>query len=195
MKKSSTRRAVFLDRDGTINEQVGYVNHESRFYLLPGVTKAINRLNKLNIPVIIVTNQAGAARGYFPVELVDVVHRKMTVLLEEDDAHIDGLYYCPHLKGGKIKEFDKECNCRKPKTGMLLQASEEHNIDLSRSYMVGDRMGDVKFAQSENVKGILVLTGYGRGELGFIEGTTPDHVAENLMEAVEWILKDIEENQ
>lgn len=194
MKKNSTRRAVFLDRDGTINEQVGYVNDESRFYLLPGVTKAIRRLNKLNIPVIIVTNQAGAARGYFPVELVDLVHKKMAALLQKDGAHIDALYYCPHLKGGKIKDFDKECNCRKPKTGMLLQAAEEHNIDLSSSYMVGDRMGDVKFAQSENVKGILVLTGYGRGELGFIKGTKPDHVAENLMEAVEWILKDIDEN-
>lgn len=195
MKQNSLKRAVFLDRDGTINEQVGYVNHESRFYLLPGVTKAISRLNELKIPVIIVTNQAGAARGYFPVELVDLVHEKMTVLLQEEGAHLDALYYCPHLKGGKIKEFDIDCNCRKPKTGMLLQAAKEHNIDLSKSYMVGDRMGDVKFAQSENVKGILVLTGYGRGELDFIKGTTPDHVAENLMEAVDWILKDIADDQ
>lgn len=194
MNNETGRKAVFLDRDGTINEQVGYVNHESRFYLLDGVTKAINQLNKLNIPVIVVTNQAGAARGYFPVELVDVVHKKMNKLLKKEDAYIDALYYCPHLKGGKIKAFDIDCNCRKPKTGMLLQAAKEHNIDLTKSYMVGDRMGDVKFAQSEGTKGILVLTGYGRGEHNFIKGTVPDYVAENLIEAVEWILNDMETN-
>ena len=191
MKINPPQRAVFLDRDGTINEQVGYVNHESRFYLLPKVTQAIKCLNQLNIPVIVVTNQAGAARGYFPVELVDIVHNKMRRLLQEADAHIDALYYCPHLKGGKIKEFDIDCNCRKPKTGMLLQAAKEHNINLSKSYMVGDRMGDVKFAQSEGSKGILVLTGYGRGEHNFIKGTTPDHIADDLLQAVEWILKDM----
>ena len=192
MDISSYKGAVFLDRDGTINEQVGYVNHLSRFYLLEGVTKAIKMLNDISIPVIVVTNQAGAARGYFPEDLVDRVHEKMNTLFKEKHCHIDGLYYCPHLKGGKVKKHDIDCNCRKPKTGMLLAAARDHHIHIPSSYMVGDRMGDVTFAQSEGAKGILVLTGYGRGERDFIQGTTPDFIAENLVEAVEWIIKDIE---
>jgi len=188
------KNAVFLDRDGTINEQVGYVNHESRFYLLPQVGQAIHQLNAKNIPVIVVTNQAGAARGYFPEELVDKVHKKMNMLLNKEDAFVDDIYYCPHLKGGKIKHLDIDCQCRKPQTGMLLKAAKEHNVDLSTSYMVGDRMGDIKFAQSEGVKGILVLTGYGKGELEYTKGTTPDYIANNLNDAVMWILKDMRHN-
>lgn len=191
MDISSYKGAVFLDRDGTINEQVGYVNHVSRFYLLKGVCEAIKQLNDLSIPVIVVTNQAGAARGYFPVELVGKVHEKMNLLLKEGNCHIDDLYYCPHLKGGKVKEHDIDCNCRKPKTGMLLQAASDHQIDIPSSYMVGDRMGDVKFGQSEGAKGILVLTGYGMGERDYIKGTTPDYIAKDLKNAVEWIIDDI----
>ena len=187
------RPAVFLDRDGTINEQVGYVNHCDRLWLLPGVAQAIKRLNDYHLPVIVVTNQAGAARGYFPEELVPRVNAKMEALLAAEGAHIDGLYYCPHLKGGKIAHLDVDCNCRKPKPGMILQAAKEHDIDLERSYVVGDRMGDVAFGQSVGAKGILVLTGYGKGERDFIKGTQPEHVASDLLAAVEWILRDLEE--
>ncbi len=189
------RPAVFLDRDGTINEQVGYVNHVDRLWLLPGVASAIRQLNEYPIPVIVVTNQAGASRGYFPEELVAKVNAKMEKLLAQENAHIDGLYYCPHLKGGKIPHLDVDCDCRKPKPGMILQAAKEHDIDLKRSYVVGDRMGDVSFGQSVGAKGILVLTGYGKGERDFIKGTTPDHIAKDLTKAVEWIMKDLEKNQ
>ena len=190
-----SKPAIFLDRDGTINEQVGYLNHIDRLWLLPGVAKAIRQLNEYPLPVFIVTNQAGAARGYFPEELVTKVNAKMEALLAEEGAHIDGLYYCPHLKGGKIAHLDVDCNCRKPKPGMLLQAAKEHNVDLKRSYVVGDRMGDVAFGQSVGAKGILVLTGYGKGERDYIGGTTPDYIATDLQAAVDWIIKDLEKSK
>ena len=183
--------AVILDRDGTINEQVGYVNHPDRFWLLPGVVEAIRRLNDHGIPVIVATNQAGAARGYYPEELLAVVHAKMNLLLAQGGARIDGLYVCPHLPGSTISHLAVDCDCRKPRTGMLEQAARELNLDLERSYVVGDRMGDVRFGQRVGARGILVLTGYGKGELQHMTGTTPDHVAADLSEAVDWILADM----
>lgn len=183
--------AVILDRDGTINEQVGYVNHPDRFWLLPGVASAIRRLNDRGIPVVVATNQAGAARGYYPEELLAVVHEKMHHLLAEDGAHLDGLYVCPHLPGAGLPHLAVDCDCRKPRTGMLVRAARDLDLDLERSYVVGDRMGDVRFGQRVGARGILVLTGYGKGELEYMTGTTPDHVAADLSEAVDWILADM----
>jgi len=181
--------AVFLDRDGTINEQVGYVNHVSRLWLLPGAAAAIARLNERSIPVIVVSNQAGAARGYFPPSLIEQVNARMHELLAAEGAHVDALYFCPHLPSSKLPELAVDCNCRKPRPGMLLRAAQDHDIDLATSFVVGDRMGDVAFGQSVGATGILVLTGYGRGEHQFIGGTTPDHVAPSLPEAVDFILQ------
>lgn len=183
--------AVFLDRDGTINEQVGYVNHLDRFWLLPGAAEAIQLLNQRNIPVIVVTNQAGAARGYFAEELVAKVHQKMHALLAAENAHLDGIYYCPHLKGGTIPHLDIDCDCRKPKTGMLLRAAAEHDVALKDSFMVGDRLSDVAFGQAVGARGILVRTGYGKGELDLPSSITPDFVADDLPAAVRWILSSL----
>jgi D-glycero-D-manno-heptose 1,7-bisphosphate phosphatase len=185
------RAAVFLDRDGTINEQMGYINHISRFHLLDGAAKAIRSLNEADIPVVVVTNQSGLARGYFPVELLEQVHLKMNELLIEEGARIDGLFVCPHHRQAKREEFRKNCNCRKPKTGLLEQAALEMNIDLDRSFMVGDRFSDIRCGASAGTKTILVLTGYGRGDLKYIkaeEKVQPDFIAENLSGAVSWIL-------
>lgn len=183
--------AVILDRDGTINEQVGYVNHPDRFWLLPGVASAIRRLNDLAIPVVVATNQAGAARGYYPEQLLEIVHEKMRLLLAEGGARIDGLYVCPHLPGCGIPHLAVDCDCRKPRTGMLERAARELDLDLERSYVVGDRMGDVRFGQRVGARSILVLTGYGKGELQHMTGTTPDFVAADLTKAVDWILADM----
>lgn len=191
----SLRPAVFLDRDGTVNEQMGYINHISRFHLLPSAADAIRKLNKKNIPVVVVSNQSGLARGYFPVELLDEVHARMGELLAEDGASIDGLYYCSHHPDAKEEKYRQVCNCRKPKTGMLEQAALEMNLDLSRSYLVGDRWSDIKCAHYAGCTSVLVLTGYGRGDYQYIapaQEVQPTHVAENLLEAVEWILKEIE---
>jgi len=185
---------VFLDRDGTINEQMGYINHISRFQLLPGVEAAIARLNKAGIPVVVVTNQSGLARGYFPEQLLDQVHQKMNRQLAAAGAHVDGIYICPHHPEAKEERYRRTCNCRKPKTGLLEQAAEELDIDLTRSFVVGDRWSDIKCGAAVNAASILVLTGYGRGDAEYIgpnQSVQPDYVAEDLSQAVMWILEQI----
>lgn len=186
--------AVFLDRDGTINEQMGYINHIDRFHLLEGVPDAIRRLNIAGIPVVVVTNQSGLARGYFPESLLEEVHRKMELLLADDNAHIDGIFVCPHHPEAKEAKFRVDCDCRKPKNGLFVRAARELELDLARSYVVGDRWSDLKAAASCGAKGILVLTGYGRGDYEYIgpqQQIQPHYVAENLQEAVDWILADL----
>ncbi len=188
------KTAVFLDRDGTINEQMGYINHISRFVLLPGAAAAIRQLNECNIPVVVVTNQSGLARGYFPPSLLDEVHAKMERELAAEGAHIDGLYICPHHPEAKEEQFRKTCNCRKPKTGLLEQAATERNLDLHRSFIIGDRWSDLKCGAKAGATSILVLTGYGRGDLQYIgpeQEMQPDKVAEDLPAAVDWIVGQI----
>jgi D-glycero-D-manno-heptose 1,7-bisphosphate phosphatase len=182
---ASLRPAVFLDRDGTIAEEVGYLNHISRFHMFPFAAQAIRRLNQAKLPVIVITNQSGVGRGYFPESLVGAVHELMTMQLAKEGAHIDALYYCPH-KG------DDACACRKPKPGMLERAAREHNLDLRRSFVVGDRYGDMALARSVNACSILVRTGYGQGEIQWHSAkwpAAPDFIAENLADAADWILR------
>ena len=186
------RPAVFLDRDGTINEQMGYINHISRFHLLPDAARAIKLFNSYKIPVVVVSNQSGLARGYFPPELVDAVHDKMKDLLEEQGAHVDGIYFCPHHPEAKEEMYRRECNCRKPKTGMLKQAAAELNLDLEKSFLVGDRWSDIKCAANAGCVPVLVLTGYGRGDYEYIgpgQDIQPEFIGENLFEAAEWIIQ------
>lgn len=183
--------AVFLDRDGTINEQMGYINDLGRFQLLPGVGHAIRQLNEFGLPVVVVTNQSGVGRGYFPESLLTAVHAKMDRLLAQDGAHVDGLYVCPHHPESRVEQYRLRCNCRKPKTGLLEQAARELKLDLRRSYVVGDRWSDLRCGAAVQARTILVLTGYGRGELCYVaqeETVQPDHVADDLAEAVQWII-------
>lgn len=191
-QNSAPRPAVFLDRDGTINEQMGYINHICRFQLLPGAAEAIRRLNDAQIPVVVVSNQSGLARGYFPEELLLAVHQKMARLLAEKGAHVDGIYYCPHHPEARKKEFRQSCTCRKPQPGLILQAAEEMNLAPERSFMVGDRWSDIKTAANCGARSILVRTGYGRGDelyIGPQQIIQPEYKAEDLGEAVEWILQ------
>jgi D-glycero-D-manno-heptose 1,7-bisphosphate phosphatase len=195
--KDRMKPAVFLDRDGTINEQMGYINHLSRFIMLPDAANAIKRLNAAGIPVVVVTNQSGLARGYFPESLLGEVHQKMEQKLADEGAHVDGIYICPHHPEAKEEKFRENCNCRKPKNGLFLQAAADLQLDLSKSYVVGDRWSDLKAAAQCQAKGILVLTGYGRGDYEFIgpnQETQPHYVAENLQDAVTWILEDLGQN-
>lgn len=193
-KSSKSSPAVFLDRDGTMNEQMGYINHISRFHLLPGVASAIQRLNQKKIPVIVVTNQSGLARGYFPEELLTAVHEKMHRQLADGGAHVDGIYICPHHPEAKEEHYRLDCNCRKPKTGLLEQAARELNINLKSSFMVGDRWSDLRCGVKVGAAPVLVLTGYGRGDLQYIgpaQQVQPAYVADDLPAAVSWILQKI----
>lgn len=181
------RRAVFLDRDGTINEEMGYINHLSRFRLLPASAPAIARLNRAGLLVVVATNQSGVARKYFPASLIDQVHDLMGQLLAAAGARVDAIYVCQHGP-------DEMCTCRKPKPGLLHQAARELAIDLTRSYVVGDRFNDIHLAANVGATGILVLTGYGRGEVENYQGprlATPACIAEDLAGAVDWILQDM----
>jgi len=191
LAESGPRPAVSLDRDGTINEQMGYINHLSRFQLLPGVGEAIRSLNQRGLPVVVVTNQSGLARGYFPPALLDAVHQEMHRLLAQAGAHLDGLYVCPHHPEAKEERYRLACNCRKPKTGLLEQAAADLNLDLRRSFVVGDRWSDLRCGAAVGATTILVLTGYGRGDACYIgpgQPVQPDHVAEDLGAAARWIL-------
>ena len=182
---ASLRPAVFLDRDGTIAEEVGYLNHVSRFRMFPFAAQAIRQINQAKLPVIVITNQSGVARGYFPESLVGAVHELMTTQLVKDGAHIDALYYCPH-KG------DDACACRKPRPGMLERAAREHGLDLRRSFVVGDRYGDIDLARSVKARAILVRTGYGEGEIQWHSAkwpAPPDFIADNLADAADWIVR------
>ena len=185
---------VLLDRDGTINEQMGYINHLSRFVLFPFASQAIKILNDLNIPVAVVTNQSGLARGYFPEKLLTEVHEQMSTALAKDGAHVDGIYICPHHPEAKEENYRQTCNCRKPKIGLFSQAATELGLDLRQSFVIGDRWSDLKAARKIGAKGILVLTGYGAGDLQYIgphQEVKPDYIATNLLEAVSWIIAEM----
>lgn len=185
------RRAVFLDRDGTVAEEVGYVNHASRIRLLPGSAEAVRRLRDAGFLAVIVTNQAGVARDYFEEFVVQQANRRLEELLQQEGAALDGIYYCPHHPREGAPPYRQDCQCRKPRPGMLRQASEDLGIDLSRSYMVGDGLVDVGAARAAGVVPVLVLTGYGRGHLEHRRSrwtVEPEHISENLSEAAEWIL-------
>lgn len=185
---AAQRRSVFLDRDGTIVEEVGYLNHASRFRMFPFAAEAIRRLNEARIPVIVVTNQSGVGRGYFPESLVHTVHESMTQQLAAAGAHLEAIYYCPHGSSDG-------CDCRKPKPGLLHRAAREHRLDLGRSFVVGDRYGDIELAHSAGCRGILVRTGYGEGEVAWHSGgwsSPPEYVATDLGLAVDWILRQTE---
>ena len=184
-EQSSLRAAVFLDRDGTISEEVGYLNHASRFRMFPYVAAAIHRFNEAGLPVIVVTNQSGVGRGYFPESLVHAVNELMAQQLAEKGAKIDATYYCPHTSA-------QNCSCRKPRTGMLDRAALEYALDLQRSFVVGDRYADVELARNAGARSVLVRTGYGEGELTWHAAawpSQPDFVAEDLAQAADWILR------
>jgi D-glycero-D-manno-heptose 1,7-bisphosphate phosphatase len=186
------RPAVFIDRDGTINEERGYINHISRFILLPGAGKAMSLLNGNDYIVVVTSNQSGVARGYFPIELVEETNDVMKRELAKDNAHVDGIYFCPHHPHAVLPEYRMKCSCRKPGTDLIEKARSEFDIDMARSYVIGDRWFDIEFAHNADLPGILVLTGYGKGDLEYIvphKPIKPAFVAEDLLGAVKWILR------
>lgn len=189
-----TKGAVFLDRDGTINEEMGYINHPDRFVIFPFVADSIKIFNRLELLVIVVTNQSGVARGYFTESMVKQLHQKLLTEMSGQGAHIDGIYYCPHHPDEGTDQYRRDCQCRKPKPGMILKAIDEYNLDLKRSFMIGDRYKDIVFAKKLKIKSGLVLTGYGRGEYTYQKNEwsyRPDLIGENLLEIAQLIETEI----
>jgi D-glycero-D-manno-heptose 1,7-bisphosphate phosphatase len=185
------RPAVFIDRDGTLTEEVGYVNHPARLRLLPRSAAAVRRLNEAGVAAVVATNQAGVARGYFTADVMTAVHERLVDELKRAGAHLDGLYVCAHHPTEGAPPFRAECECRKPRPGLLLRAARELDLDLAASAVVGDKPSDLEVAQRAGAAGVLVLTGYGLGEWEYRRAhfpVAPHHVAADLLDAVEWVL-------
>jgi len=179
------RPAVFIDRDGTISEEVGYINHPSRFRVFPYSAEAIRILNNNGWLAIVITNQAGVARGYFPEEMIASVHDRLKTDLA--NAQLDAIYYCAHHPSVGEPPYRFDCDCRKPKTGLIDCAAKDFEIELEASWMVGDRYSDVELARNAGLHSAFVLSGYGRGEWEYQRNAwkhQPDIVSENLLEAV-----------
>ena len=192
MKK---RPVVFLDRDGTLNVEVGYIRNVEDLVLIPGAAEAVRKLNQAGIAAILVTNQSGAARGYYAESHIHALHARLLKLLKDENAHLDNIYYCPHLEEGTVPPFNRNCDCRKPEVGMVEQAyAENSDLDKSQSFVIGDKATDVELAQNCGAKGILVTTGYGtavlKGEYQHV--VEPDFQAPSIVEAVEWILQQVQ---
>lgn len=183
-------KAVFLDRDGTINEEMGYINHISRFKMFEFVPEAIKIFNEAGYLVIIVTNQSGLAKGYFDEALLNKIHQYLLEQVKQKSAVIDKIYICPHHPAEGKGKYKLDCMCRKPKTGMIDSAKKEFNIDISKSFVIGDRHKDVQFGQNAGLKTIMLMTGYGKGEYTYQKGqwnSNPDYICENLLDAANLI--------
>lgn len=192
LKHSSAKKAVFLDRDGVINQEVGHISSLEQFKLIPGASSAIRQLNLEGYLTIIITNQPVIARGMLTVSGLRIIHNKMDTLLGKDNAYIDKLYYCPHHPDrgfeGEISALKIKCNCRKPGTELIYRAAKEMNISLKESWFIGDRTADILAGSRSGLKTILVKTGHaGKDKKYFVK---PDYLASNLTSAVDNILKD-----
>jgi D-glycero-D-manno-heptose 1,7-bisphosphate phosphatase len=195
MKKNA---AVFLDRDGTINEEVGYLDSLDKLKIIPCAYEAIRLINESGMKAVVISNQAGVARGLLTEEFVKKTNNHLQIILREQGVYINNFYYCPHHPTEGEEPYRQVCDCRKPAPGMLLAAAQDLNIDLKLSYMVGDRFLDMEAAKKAGVKGILVKTGYGKDLLqddGPDKATSdnkPDFIATDILDAIKWILKDRE---
>jgi D-glycero-D-manno-heptose 1,7-bisphosphate phosphatase len=183
-------RAFFIDRDGTLNEDIGYVSTPDELVLYPWAAEAVRLVNESGFKAIVITNQSGIARGMYSEQTLGAIHERLIAELARDGARIDAVYYCPHHPEIGAADYRKACDCRKPRTGMLDEAASEYNIELTRSFVIGDKSSDILLAENAGAQSALVLTGYGRETLAHPERwpCQPSFVAENLLLAVRQIL-------
>jgi D-glycero-D-manno-heptose 1,7-bisphosphate phosphatase len=181
--------AVFLDRDGTLIEDVGYLDRLDRIAFFPWTVDAIRALNRAGLAVVVITNQSGVARGFLTEAFVAETHRHLSARLAAGGARIDAYYYCPHHPDGAVEAYRCQCDCRKPASGMVDQAVRDLSLDPARSFVVGDKWLDVGLARAVGARGILVRTGTGAAEETRPQpGITTDAIVDNLAGAVSWIL-------
>jgi len=188
---TTEKAAVFVDRDGTIIEEVGYLDDPELLKLIPGAAQALRQLNRAGIPVIMLTNQSGVARGYFSESVVEQLHQRLRELLAAESARLDAVYYCPHHPTAGRPPYRRRCHCRKPNPGMVEQAIADLSLGNRRFFVVGDKKTDLELATRIDADGILVLTGYGKKEkkqLAADKQMQPAYIATDLPQAVQWIL-------
>jgi D-glycero-D-manno-heptose 1,7-bisphosphate phosphatase len=181
------KRAVFLDRDGTMIEEVGYLDRIDRVRFFPYSIDAIRLLNRAQYAVVVATNQAGIGRGFFDEAFVEATHLAVAETLAAGGARVDAFYYCPHHPDATVAAYRQACGCRKPQPGMFRRAAADHHLDLARSFVIGDRAHDVAAGASAGAQGVLVRTGYGAGTERSEHGAAA--VTDNLMGAVSWVLQ------
>jgi D-glycero-D-manno-heptose 1,7-bisphosphate phosphatase len=181
--------AVFLDRDGTIIEDVGYVSTPAQLRFIPGSIESIRMLNDAGYKVIVITNQSGVARGILSEDMLQTIDKIIRKQILSGGGHIDDIYYCPHHPEHGVYPYRQACECRKPHPGLIKKATAEHALDLSASFLVGDKSSDMETGKHAGIKTILVETGYGSKEKEVLK-EHPDHFAKNLADAVKWILKE-----
>jgi D-glycero-D-manno-heptose 1,7-bisphosphate phosphatase len=188
--QSGPHPAVFLDRDGTLIEEVGYLDRVERLELFPWTIEALRLMRRAGFKLVVITNQAGVARGYFDEALVQSVHRYLGDRFAAAGAAVDAFYYCPHHPEATVPAYRANCACRKPNPGLVEQAVREHAIDLEQSFVVGDRWLDVRTAQNAGARGILVRTGYGAHESRHPEpGVSAAVVVDHVFQAASWIVR------
>lgn len=186
------RPAVFFDRDGTLNEEVDFLRSPEELRLIPGAARAVHSVNAVGMRTCIISNQSGIARGFLTEADLIPIHAKLEHELSIEGARIDAIYYCPHHPTEGLPPYNVTCECRKPRPGMLRRAERELSVDLTRSYVIGDRTVDIRVGQAVGGRGILVLTGYGvtAREECRQEGIIPDFIAASVVEAVDFVLVD-----
>jgi D-glycero-D-manno-heptose 1,7-bisphosphate phosphatase len=187
---SRLRPAVFLDRDGTMIEDIGYLASVDRLALFPWTIDAVRALNRAGLAVIVVTNQSGIARGFLTESAVEEIHREMTGRLEAGGARVEAYYYCPHHPDGTVEPYRRRCDCRKPARGLVERAASDLDLDPARSFVVGDKWVDIGLARGIGARGILVRTGTGAAEEARPSSdVAADAVVDNLAAAASWILQ------
>jgi D-glycero-D-manno-heptose 1,7-bisphosphate phosphatase len=188
---------VFLDRDGTLIEERGFLRDPNELRLIDGAAESILRLNNKGLITCIISNQSGVARGLMNEEDVRGMHRKLLEELKKEGANVERIYYCPHHPSGTVEPYNRDCECRKPKPGMMRTAERELSVDLSRSYVVGDKLADIQAGHAVEATTILVLTGYGERsrEIAEREGITADYIAPSIREAIKFVVQNIDENE
>lgn len=179
--------AVFLDRDGTVILDAHYLSSPKEIEFLPGAIEGIKKLNEAGWRVIIISNQSGVARGIISEDILQTIDKTMHKLLLAQGAHLDGTYYCPHHPEHGVYPYKEDCDCRKPSPGMLKQAAREHQLDLSRSFMIGDKPSDIEAGENAGTKTILVLTGLGEESKKKLRKPA-DFIAPDLLAAADWLL-------
>jgi len=192
LTRPKIKRAVFLDRDGTIIKEVSYLRRLKDLRLLPGAGRAIGLLKDSGFKIVVVTNQSGIARGYFDEEFLNKVHKEIQKRLKKKSAAVDAWYFCPHHPSQGKRPFRRHCVCRKPEIGMIEKAAKDLNIDITGSFMIGDSLRDLETGWNAGMRSILVMTGYGKETLSIMEPAKRrriSFVAKDLMEASKWIVE------
>lgn len=180
------RKAVFIDRDGTLIDERHFIGNPDDVRFIAGSEQALRTLHNLGYALVVVSNQSGVARGLLSISDVEAVNQRIMEILSSQGIEIDGIYYCPHYAGGSVAEYSIECDCRKPSPGMLLKAATELGLEIESSFVIGDKVSDVELGFNSGSTAILVLSGYGKKSVEKLK-RKPAYIAENLLDAAMWI--------